>query len=237
MRFPPSAALLLSFLCTSSVARADEPPRELMARLAASAAPFEQLRKRASYSVEGHMDRLDGDGKVGSTELLRALVQSDGKRGHLIVLRYTKDGEDKTEKARRDAVDRETKSARDPDKDRLDNPLLEGAQPRYMFDVVERDPVDPSHVRISFAPKEPGKHTIEGSAWVDATHGTPLSASFRISRPGIFVDYIHVTLLFGAETPLGPSVSKVTMEANGGLLFFHKHVRGEALLSDYRLEK
>ena len=36
------------------------------------------------------------------------------------------------------------------------------------------------------------------------------------------------------KTELGPAISRVTVDGKGGILFFHKHFRGEARLFDYR---
>jgi hypothetical protein len=84
-------------------------------------------------------------------------------------------------------------------------------------------------------PKRPSDETTEGTAWVDQTTATILSAGFKLSRPGFLVDYVHVTLEFTAQTDLGSGLSRVTFDSAGGLLFFRKHVRGEARLSDYRM--
>jgi len=59
--------------------------------------------------------------------------------------------------------------------------------------------------------------------------------SFKMSRTPIFVGYIHFTVEFGAQTSLGPAVSKVIVDGKGGILFFRKHFRATASLSDYRI--
>ena len=49
----------------------------------------------------------------------------------------------------------------------------------------------------------PDEHATEGSAWVDTKAGTLLSAGFKLSKPGFLVDYVKLTLVFGAPTELG----------------------------------
>jgi hypothetical protein len=78
-------------------------------------------------------------------------------------------------------------------------------------------------------------NAIVGSAWVDTRTATVLTAGFKVSKPETFVDYVHVTVEFGAQTPLGPAVSKVTVDGRGGFLFIRKRFRGAATFSDYRI--
>jgi hypothetical protein len=72
---------------------------------------------------------------------------------------------------------------------------------------------------------------------VDTTSGQFLSAGFKIAKPGMFVDFAHVTVEVGGKTEIGPVVSKITFEGKGGFLFIHKHFRGSAVMSDYRVTK
>jgi hypothetical protein len=197
-----------------------------MARLAAYASRFEELRLRGSYTLKGNMALLDGSGKVESTKLLEARI--DGNRGdaRVTVLRYLEDGKDKTG----DAV----KEAREADARRAKR-QREGRQlkmPRYAFDRVESS-ADGTRTRIAFAPIEPADDTIEGSAWVDVASGSVLSSTFRMSKTSLFVSYVHVSLEFEAGTSLGRAISRVSVEGEGGILFFRKHFRGTASLSSY----
>jgi hypothetical protein len=212
------------------------PSPELMAKLGEYAVRFERQRTHASYAVSGHMDMLDSDGAVDETKDLVGHVEADGQRARLTVIRYTEDGKDKTEegiKESREAAEREKKK-RDNGKE-LKMPIRADEQARYIFDQTEVDPSDPNRVRITFVPKERADDTVEGSAWVDAVHGTPISAGFKLTHTPIFVDYIHFSVEFGASTSLGPAVSKVLVEGKGGILFFRKHFRATALLSDYHI--
>jgi hypothetical protein len=152
-----------------------------------------------------------------------------------VVIRYVEDGEDKTADAQKKAARRAQDRKAERDQKRFRIPILADEQPRYVFDQVEADPRDPAVVRITFVPRIPQDDTLEGSAWVDSRTGTLISAGFKISKPPIFVDYVHITLEFGAPTSLGPAVSKVVADGNGGVLFFRKRFHVDATLSDYRL--
>ncbi len=226
----------MASLAVPRTARADAPAPELMARLADFAARFETLRTRASYRLKGQYETLDGSGRADSVKAMEARLDPDGDMPMLDVISYTEDGQDKTAEAQADARERAAKRKKDTNRKHVRMPLLADEQPRYVFDQVQVDAADPSRVRISFKPRERDSDTIEGSAWVDARAGTLISAGFKLSKTPTFVDYVHFTVEFGVPTRLGPAVSTVSVDGQGGLLFFRKRFHGSATLWDYRLE-
>jgi hypothetical protein len=232
---PPALFAAAALVAIPSAASAAAPAPELMARLAAYGAGFEAMRTHASYTVEGRMETLDRDGKPDSVKEMKARVDADGINVRFVVIRYVEDGEDKTADAQKEALKKAQERKAERDQKRFRIPILADEQPRYVFDQVEVDPRDPAVVRIAFAPKVPKDDTVEGSAWVDSRTATLISAGFKISKPPIFVDYVHVTLEFGAPTALGPAVSKVLADGNGGILFFRKRFHVAATVTDYRL--
>ena len=232
---PPALLAAAVLLAAPHAANAAAPAPELMARLAAYGAGFEAMRTHASYTVEGRMETLDRRGKADSVKEMKARVDADGINVRFVVIRYVEDGEDKTADAQKKALKRAEERKAGGDQNRFRIPILADEQPRYVFDQVEADARDPAIVRIAFVPKVPQGDTLEGSAWVDSRTGTLISAGFKISKPPIFVDYVHITLEFGAPTSLGPAVSKVVADGNGGVLFFRKRFHVDAMLSDYRL--
>jgi hypothetical protein len=235
----PAILIMIPFAVLTlepAIAEASPPSSGLMAELAKSAANFERMRTHASYALEGRMETVDGDGEVSSWKAIVARVEADGSEARFLVDRYVEDGDDKTAEARAKALERARERRRDPDKRKeIHMPTLASEQPRYAFDVVEVDRVDPSRVKLSFVPKVKTDTTVEGTAWIDTRRGAVLTAGFKLARTSMFVNYVHVTLVFGEETPLGPAVSKVSFEGEGGVLFFRKHVRGTATLSRYRI--
>jgi len=228
------ASVALVFVLLPHPSRADEPAPELMARLAASATHIEAMRTRVNYTIDGRLESLDGEGQTDSVKELLARVDADGKNTKLVVLKYVEDGEDKTSEGQKTARDTAEKR-RDP-KRQIHMPTLAEQQPRYEFDQVEVDKADPTRVRITFKPKVAADDTVEGSGWVDTRTGTVVSAGFKLSRPPMFIDYVHFTVEFAAPTPIGPLVSKVNVEGKGGLWFlFRQHFRAEAKLSAFRV--
>jgi hypothetical protein len=231
--FFAATLLALTVVSLPRAAGAQTPDADLMKRLAVHASHFESMRTRASYAIEGYMENVDGDGNANSIKEVKAHIDADGTTAKVTVERYTEDGEDKTDEAKKKARDRERKPATAKPKFRM--PVLIEEQPRYVFDLVEVDRIDPSRVRIAFAPKVKEDDTIEGSAWVDTKTGTLLSAGFKLSKTSMFIDHVNVTVEFGAPTALGPAPSRVVVDGEGGVLFFRKHFRGSATISQYRI--
>jgi hypothetical protein len=227
-----SLVTLVALAVAPRAALAAAPAPDLMVRLAATAARVQPLIKRASYTVDGRMVTLDRDGNANSVKEMKARIESNGVDVKFLVLRYVEDGEDKTADAQKKAREK----AQEPKKDKkpLPIPLLAEEQGRYLFDQVEVDGRDPAVVRIAFVPKVPQDDTIEGSAWVDTRTAMLVSVGFKVSKPPMFVDYMHFTVEFGAPTEIGPAVSRVIADGEGGLLFFRKRFHAIATLSDYR---
>lgn len=233
-----SSAVLAACVLATLPAWAAPPAPDLMVRLADHAEKFEQMKMRTSFNVGGRLQLLDSDGKADSTKEMQARLDADGKKVKFTIVRYTEDGEDKTEEERKKQADREEEKKKEEAKNgkrELRMPFHQHEQPRYLFDQVEVDRADASRVRITFVPKIREEDTFEGSAWVDTKSGTVLSAGFKLSRTPVFVDYVHITVVFGAQTALAPAVSRVTFDGRGGILFLRKRFHGEALLTDHQI--
>jgi hypothetical protein len=230
-----SALVILAAALFVHRSYAQPPDPGVLARVAVHAAAIERMRTHANYAIEGELDSLDGDGKVDGVKKMTARIVADGERTRLVVVKCTDDGKDTTEQARKDARAGNEKTKEERAKQHVEMPFLAEAQPHYVFDQIAVDPADPNRVQISFVPREPNEHTSEGSAWIDAKTGTLISAGFKLSKPGFFVEYVHLTIELGAMTELGPAISRVTVDGKGGILFFRKHFRGEATLSDYSI--
>ena len=233
--FFAATLLALSVVSLPRAAGAQTPDADLMKRLAVHASHFESMRTRASYAIEGHMENVDGDGNANSIKEVKAHIDADGTTAKVTVERYTEDGEDKTGDAREKARESDSEPAAEKEKTIIRMPFLAAEQGRYLFDQVAVDGADPARIRIAFVPRVAAENAIEGSAWIDTRTATVLSAGFKISKTGTFVDYVHVTVEFGAPTALGPAVSRVTVEGKGGILFLRKRFRGAVTLSDYRI--
>jgi hypothetical protein len=225
-----SASLLAAALVTEP-AHAAPPPPDLLARLATYAAAFEAARDDGGYILDGRLEKLDGDGKVDSVQELSARVEGGLRHRHVTVLRAVEDGKDKTAEVQKKAQEGDAEAAKGKNEPHLRMPFLASEQPRYDFELAETDPANPSRIRVTFVPKEPAKDTVEGSAWIDGASGHVLTAGFKLSKPGTFIDYVHITAEFADSAPV---LARVTFDGKGGLLFFRKHFRGETRFHDYQ---
>jgi hypothetical protein len=227
----------LFFLFVPHSARAQTPSPDLMQKLGAYAVRFETIRTHASYAVEGKLESIDGSSRIDSTKTMKAHVDADGRKVHFSILQYVQDGADKTGEAKDKQRKQEAEDANKPASTKREwrMPFHPGEQPRYYFDQVEVDPRNANRVRIAFRPKIQEEDTIEGSAWVDVSAGTLITAGFKLVRPPSLVEQVHVTMFFGEQTSLGPVPSRISVDARGGVLFVRKRYHAEASLSGYRL--
>lgn len=219
------------------IARATTPAPDLMLKLAVHAANFETMKTHASFLIAGKLDELDGNGAAKSTREATGQVTADGTKLHFAVLRYLEDGQDMTAdaQAKAKAADQKPASPGAPKRRDFRMPFHTGEQPRYYFDQISVDGANPTRVQIAFVPKIREDDTVEGSAWVDTVAGTVLSTGFKLTKPPSAIDYVHAQLTFGANTSLGPMISKIDVELAGGFLFVRKHLRGTATLTNHSI--
>lgn len=219
------------------IARATTPAPDVMARLAVHAASFETMKTHASFLIAGKLEELDGSGVATTTREMTGQVTADGTKLHFAVLKYLENGQDKTADVQAKAKDADQKPASPsaPKKRDFRMPFHTGEQPRYYFDQIAVDGTTPTRVQIAFVPKIREDDTIEGSAWVDTVAGTVLSSGFKLTKPPSVMDWVHAQLTFGASTSLGPMVSKIDLEAAGGILFVRRHLRATATLTNHSI--
>jgi hypothetical protein len=239
-----SAGAILAFTATAlpRVAAAQPPDPALIQRISHQIDTLGDLEKRASFREEQLTEEVDGDGKVASAETRVSRVEADGKTSHKILEQCTKDGKDVTAEERAKAEKGAKSNEKNVKKEKKDeeslsiDPPFSSSSNDYVYDQIATDLTYPTRVEIAFTPKKPNSRTVEGTAWVDTASGTLLTAGAKLSKPPAFVDWIHFTVEFGANTPLGPAMSRIGFEVKGGFLFFiRKHVRGEVKMTDYRI--
>ncbi len=226
-------------------AAAQPPDPALLERLAHHIAALDEIDKHATLHQQQRVEEIDGDGKVVHNETKDYRIEPAGGKPHQTLEHSVRDGQDTTaeeqERAKKSDEERRKEEEKKTDKDRtnvevsIDLPFSAAAADSYVYDQVAVDPNDPTRVELSFTPKKASKRTVQGNAWVDTANGTLLTASARLSKPPMFVDWIHFTAEFAVQTPLGPALSRLTFDAKGGLLFIRKHFRGTVVSSDIKL--
>lgn len=226
-----AVASFVGTLASSHIAHATPPDPALLEKLARNEQEIEATAKHAGYRGEEVVEQLDGDGKVASTKTEHYRVELDGTTKHRIVESAVEDGKDVTAKEQEEERQKEAERA-SKKKDPPVFPFAPGSGARYDYDQVAVDPARPDLVEIAFKPKTPDSETFEGKVWVDAASGKILSASVRLSKPPMLVDWVHLTAEF-SSTAVGPALSRITFEGSGGLLFIHKHFRGHVSMTDW----
>lgn len=195
-----------------------------------------KILENSSHTTATRAEELDKKGKVESvTESVERVTLRGGKPEREI-LRYVRDGKDDTasEKKKRAGV-----KAGPPGKERsikigAKSPFEASEQPKHRFTLVGPDAADPSRLTIRFEPKgKPSPETSIGEAVVDPETGAILRLRFRPSDNPKFVDRMDVQMEYGAETPEGPALSRVSIEGAGGILFIKKRMKMTVTLSDY----
>lgn len=221
-----TAVPLVAHAEDGSAASASSNLEATLDKLEQHAAQFEKMKRRASYTLTGKMERVDGSGNVAETREMTVKVNGMAAE----VVRYVEDGLDKTadERAKRGGNGRMStgKVAR------LRLPFLASERPRYTFRVKEVDAKYPQRVLVEFQPKNAADDTAYGTAWVDTRAGEVLTIRFSPTKKPKFVDDIDIAIHFDSQTTLGRAPSKVTFEASGGFLFIRKRYRGIATISN-----
>lgn len=225
-------------------ARADAPPPPppaapaldlVLAAAGRHAQRFEEMRRRGSFTLAGHVDELSQTGAVAVNKDLVVRVTANGSDLPLVdVVRYTENGADKTGEAKRKAEERRAKKKRTRAND-FHLPFHPDERARYAFSVAERDDKT-KRMRVAFAPHAPARDAYRGSAWIDETSGEVLSMAFLFTKTPAFVDRVAVALVFDQPTPLGRAPSALSFDARGGLLVVQKHFRGTARITDVKID-
>lgn len=198
-----------------------------------------KLLENSSHTTETRAEELDKKGKVESITESVERVTRRGDRTEREVIRYVRDGRDVTQEEKKR---RAGEKAAPPRKRRsitigATSPFEASEQPKHRFTLVGADPAEPNRVTIRFEPKgKPSPETNVGEAVVDLATGAILRLRFNPSDNPKFVDRMEVQMEYGAATPEGPALSRVTMEGAGGILFVKKRMRMTMTLSDYEFE-
>jgi len=195
-----------------------------------------KLLENSSHTTETRAEELDKKGKVGSVTESVERVTRRGGQTEREVIRFVRDGKDVTESEKKRRAEEKAKPPRKSRSVRIGakSPFEASEQPKHRFTLAASDPADTGKVTIRFEPKgKPSPETNVGEAVVDPATGAILRLRFRPSDNPTFVDRMEVQMEYGAATPEGPALSRVTMEGAGGILFIKKRIRMTVTLADY----
>jgi hypothetical protein len=216
-----------------------EPSPDLLKKLADNDARLLRLYKEGAVTMTSRVEELDKEGKVQHTQnvTLRLSVQEGAQR--MEVLSASRDGQDVTAEERKEQAARQAKAEQDPkgkmnQRQQITLPFAAGAQAGYAFQLLGPDANNPALQRIGFGPRgKKSKDLWVGEAVVDPEAGQVKWLKQRPSELPAFVDRIDMVLEFGAATSMGPAVSTMHMDGEGGLPFFKKKFRSVVTFKDY----
>jgi hypothetical protein len=189
--------------------------------------------KVAEVTITLRLEELDGDGDVKHTqERVDRITLKDGQRDREI-LQARKDGQDATEALRKDLEERRRKGEALTRFDSVNLPFAASYLPRHRFVLAGPDPREPHRMRLRFEPragKAPSLH--KGEALVDSATGQLLRLSYSPSELPRMADRVEIRMDFRSQPGMGQVLDTLYVDAEGGFLFYKKHLRITARYSN-----
>ncbi|HYO58638.1 hypothetical protein [Archangium sp.] len=238
----PRALTLVSLLLSSlpvQLQGGPTPPVDaegLARRLGETTWGMEELfaGKVEEMTITLRVEELDRDGNVKHTqERVDRVSVKDGQQ-HREILQARKDGQDTTEAQRKDLQERQRKGQGRAEFNSVNLPFAASHLARHRFWLAGPDPKDPQRLRLRFEPrtdtKAPSVH--KGEALVDPGTGQLLRLSYSPTELPNMADRVDVRMDFRSQPGAGQVLDTLHVDAEGGILFYRKHLRITARYSD-----
>ncbi len=193
------------------------PPPDLMQGLAAQAARLQRGFEELSIEVTVNYRELGRKGQIVHEGRSTSVIDLHGKQRVTRVLRATRDGKEALVEAQKEAAEND-RNGRKPE-----GPFEAWNQPRHRFSVLGTTPE--GLWRLGVEPAGDKAHDVfEGQAVVDPLAGEAVQVSVHPSKLPTFVDRLEFVVDYGTRLPgIGRMPSRVTVDGEGGFLFFRKH--------------
>ena len=191
--------------------------------------------KVEQVTISLRVEELDGDGNVKHTqERVDRVTVKDGQH-HREVLQARKDGQDATEALRKDLEERQRKGEVRTSFNSVNLPFAASSLARHRFSLAGPDPREPHKLRLRFEPraddtKAPSVH--KGEALVDPSSGQLLRLVYSPTELPDMADRVDVRMDFRAQPGMGQVLDTLHVDAEGGFLFYRKHLRITARYSN-----
>lgn len=184
--------------------------------------------KVEQVTITLRVEELDGDGNVKHTqERVDRVTVKDGQH-HREILQASKDGQDATEALRKDLEERQRKGEVRTAFNSVNLPFAASHLARHRFSLAGPDPREPHRLRLRFEPraddtKAPSVH--KGEALVDPGSGQLLRLVYSPTELPTMADRVDVRMDFRAQPGVGQVLDTLHVDAEGGFLFYKKHLR------------
>ncbi len=189
--------------------------------------------KVAEVTINLRIEELDGDGNVKHTqERVDRVMVKDGQQ-HRELLQARKDGQDATEALRKDLEERQRKGQARTGFNSVNLPFAASYLPQHRFSLAGPDPKEPHRLRLRFEPradKSPSLH--KGEALVDPSTGQLLRLSYSPTELPDMAHRVDVRMDFRTWPGVGQVLDTLHVDAEGGFLFYKKHLRITARYSN-----
>lgn len=191
--------------------------------------------KVEEVTITLRVEELDGDGNVKHTqERVDKVTVKDGQQRRE-VLQASKDGQDATDALRKDLEERQRKGEVRTTFNSVNLPFASSHLARHRFSLAGPDPREPHRLRLRFEPraddtKAPSVH--KGEALVDPSSGQLLRLSYSPTELPDMADRVEVRMDFRAHPGVGQVLDTLHVDAEGGFLFYKKHLRITARYSN-----
>jgi hypothetical protein len=196
--------------------------------------------KVEQVTITLRVEELDGDGNVKHTqERVDRVTVKDGQH-HREVLQARKDGRDATESLRKDLEERQRKGEVRTAFNSVNLPFAASHLAQHRFSLAGPDPREPHRLRLRFEPrgddtKAPSVH--KGEALVDPSSGQLVRLVYSPTELPDMADRVDVRMDFRSQPGLGQVLDTLHVDAEGGFLFYRKHLRITARYSNLVLAK
>ncbi|MCY1072999.1 hypothetical protein [Archangium lansingense] len=231
-------SLLLFFLPVEAQGGSTPTPEaEVLARrLGETTLGMEELLagKVEEVTITLRVEELDGDGNVKHTqERVDKVTVKDGQQRRE-VLQASKDGQDATEALRKDLEERQRKGEVRTQFNSVNLPFASSHLAQHRFSLAGPDPREPHKLRLRFEPREDTKapSVHKGEAIVDPSSGQLLRLSYSPTELPDMADRVDVRMDFRSHPGVGQVLDTLRVDAEGGFLFYKKHLRITARYSN-----
>lgn len=189
--------------------------------------------KVEEVTVTVRVEELDGDGNIKhAEERVDRFTVKDGQQ-HREILQARKDGQDATESMRRELEERQRKGEVRTEFNSVNLPFTGPYLGQHRFSLAGPDPKDPHKVRLRFEPRaDPAPCVHKGEALVDPSTGQLLRLDYSPTELPRMADRVDVRMDFRPQPGVGQVIDTLHVDAEGGLLFYRKHLRVTAHYSN-----
>jgi hypothetical protein len=189
--------------------------------------------KVEEVTVTVRVEELDGDGNIKHAEERVDRFTVKGGQQHREILQASKDGQDATESMRKELEERQRKGEVRTEFNSVNLPFAASYLGRHRFSLAGPDPKDPGKLRLRFEPRaDPAPSVHKGEALVDPGTGQLLRLDYSPTELPHMADRVDVRMDFRPQPGVGQVLDTLHVDAEGGLLFYRKHLRVTARYSN-----